>query len=89
MQWRKSSAPVLFLRKNGVDPQAICRAMAKVIMDFCDEEYYQCGPHRLWAKKFIKEAGEAFQCKAEIIGYSEDRVYWERKLAADRTAGSC
>lgn len=60
------------MRHDDVHPQGIYRALAKTLMDLCNEEYYRWEAHRLWAKKFIRETGEAFQRKADFIALSGD-----------------
>lgn len=77
------------LKQKEISAQAICRSIAKLIMKFCDEEYDQRGSYRLWAKKFVKEVGEGFESKVGLLETHEEGLYWERKITAEITKGSC
>lgn len=81
-------AVVRGLERDGIKPSAICRALARTLMALCLEQYDKWGPHRCWAKKYLRDVGHRFQEEAEGIHRAETLVWAQNKLLSGNPSGS-
>lgn len=70
------------LKAEGIEPRAICRALAHLLIETCMHEYERWGAHRLWAKQFLRELEEDVAATSQSIDEVEGRAV-DKHLADD------
>lgn len=81
---------MLFVRameKEGVPTRAIARALVSSICMIAHTEYIKWGPDRLWAKKFVKTAGDTLLTWCEDTETIEERAMAQAKHEAEGKSG--
>lgn len=76
------------LEQQGIHPQAVCRALLRVLMTLCHVQYHQWGPNRIWALKFFHDAGATLKQEVDNLNWYEQRALAERKILDGKPAGS-
>lgn len=62
------------LKAEGIPPRAICRALTRILLTTCLDEYERWGPHRMWAKQFLRELEGGVRATAQDIDNAEGKL---------------